>query len=68
MKTDFMPTVNLLTIELQSKDQTIITLKKFIKKTIFSSKPGLNLFLVCRQPWPVFHDLDQPPYIKITSV
>ena len=28
MKTDFMPTVNLLTIELQSNDQTIITLKK----------------------------------------
>ena len=58
MKTDFMPTVNLLTIELQSNDQTIITEKS--EKSIFSSKPGLNLPLVCRRP--VFHHLDQPPY------
>ena len=50
MKTDFMPTVNLLTTELQSKDQTIITLKKKSEKSIFSSKPGLNLLLVCRRP------------------
>ena len=28
MKTDFMPTVNLLTIELEWKDQTIINNKK----------------------------------------
>ena len=35
MKTDFMPTVNLLTTELQSKDQTIITLKKNLKNLSF---------------------------------
>ena len=35
MKIDFMPTVNLLTTELQSKDQTIITLKKNLKNLSF---------------------------------
>ena len=35
MKTDFMPTVNLLTTELQSKDQTIITSKKNLKNLSF---------------------------------
>ena len=35
MKTDFMPTVNLLTTELQSKDQKIITLKKNLKNLSF---------------------------------
>ena len=35
MKTDFMPTVNLSTTELQSKDQTIITLKKYLKNISF---------------------------------
>ena len=41
MKTDFMPTVNLLTIELQWKDQTIINKKrKKSEKSIFFSKPG----------------------------
>ena len=47
MKTDFMPTVNLLTTELQSKDQTIITLKQkseksyLFFKTRFNSSSGL---------------------------
>ena len=42
MKTDFMATVNLLTIELEWKDETIINKKKRKKseKSIFSSKPG----------------------------
>ena len=72
MKTDFMQTVNLLTIELQlrvegSNNLLSHFLKKSLKNLIFSLKPALKSSSDGRH-WPgflffpVFHDLDLPPF------
>ena len=71
MKTDFMETVNLLTIELQLRvegSNNYHFLKKIFLKNlrnlVFSSKPGLKSS-GCR--YPAFHDLDLPPFRRRCS-
>ena len=67
MKTDFMQTVNLLTIELQLRVEGSnnyhflkYTFKKIWKIFYFLQDQVYNPLLVCRRP--VFHYLDLPPF------